>query len=56
MAVTLQASLLLRGAPTPVAEAFCAARLGEGRGLMLGSLPSGTPVGEILTRAAPAAG
>jgi len=56
MAVTLQASLLLRGAPTAVAEAFCAARLDDGRGLMLGSLPAGTPVGGILSRAAPAGG
>ena len=30
MALTLQASLLVRHAPTPVAEAFCASRLGGG--------------------------
>ncbi len=39
MALALQASLLLRQAPAAMADAFCAARLGESLGLAFGTLP-----------------
>ncbi|HEY4251866.1 MAG TPA: isovaleryl-CoA dehydrogenase [Roseomonas sp.] len=51
----LQAALLLRGAPTAVAEAFCISRLGEDAGGgAFGTLPAGLATGEILERARPA--
>ncbi|WP_305091525.1 acyl-CoA dehydrogenase family protein [Prescottella sp. R16] len=50
MALALQGSLLLQGAPTPVAEAFLAARLGPDRDLEYGSLPAGTDLAAILER------
>jgi putative acyl-CoA dehydrogenase len=53
LALALQASLLLRHAPPPVAEAFCASRLaGEGSGVF-GTLPSGIDLRAIVARAAP---
>jgi len=39
LAVAFQAALLVRHAPSAVADAFCAGRLGEARGLGLGTLP-----------------
>ncbi len=53
MASALQASLLLRVAPAPVADAFCASRLAEG-GHLFGTLPSGVDFGAILDRTLPA--
>lgn len=53
MAVTLQASVLLRHAPTPVAEAFTASRLGGEWGHVFGTLPRGVDTGLILERARP---
>jgi putative acyl-CoA dehydrogenase len=50
MAVGLQASLLVRHAPPAVADAFCAARLGDG-GPVFGTLPAGTDLGAIVERA-----
>lgn len=50
MALGLQASLLLRTAPTEVAEAFLAARLGPDRDLEYGSLPTGTDLTAIVDR------
>ncbi|MFE3292005.1 acyl-CoA dehydrogenase family protein [Rhodococcus sp. NPDC059234] len=50
MALGLQASLLLRTAPSAVAEAFLAARLGADRDLEYGSLPAGTDFAAILDR------
>ncbi|HUA75675.1 MAG TPA: acyl-CoA dehydrogenase family protein [Solirubrobacteraceae bacterium] len=50
MALALQASLLLRHSPPAVADAFCAARLGE-RGLAFGDLPRGVQGGAIVERA-----
>ncbi|WP_430332683.1 acyl-CoA dehydrogenase family protein [Rhodococcus sp. ACT016] len=50
MALGLQGSLLLRTAPTAVAEAFIGARLGADRDLEYGSLPAGTDFGAILER------
>jgi putative acyl-CoA dehydrogenase len=54
LALALQASLLLRGAPSAVAEAFCASRLGEAPGLAYGALPAGLPLEGIVARALPA--
>jgi putative acyl-CoA dehydrogenase len=50
LAVALQASLLVRHAPTVVSDAFCAARLGEG-GRAFGTLPGSADVGAIAARA-----
>src|SRR3712207_5271977 len=52
LALCLQGSLLLRHAPTAVADAFCASRLGGEAGTVLGTLPTGTPVAAIVGRAA----
>src|SRR5690242_10237114 len=53
LVLALQAALLLRSAPTPVADAFCASRLsGEAAG-PFGMLPSGAPMQAIIARAAP---
>ena len=51
LALCLQGSLLLRHAPEPVADAFCASRLGGDGRAVLGTLPAGTAVGEIIQRA-----
>ena len=50
LALALQASLLLRTAPTAVAEAFIGARLGPERGHLYGVLPAGSDLGSILER------
>ena len=50
LAVTLQASLLVRNAPHVVADAFCAGRLGEG-GRVYGTLPASVDTGAIVARA-----
>ena len=53
LAVTLQASLLIRHAPPPVADAFCAARLGDEGGRVYGTLPRGVDArGDHRARAA----
>ena len=62
--VTLQAALLVRHAPGPVADAFCASRLGSspgpgtlaGPGVPFGTLPDGLPLADVLARAAPVPG
>ncbi|MFJ6845148.1 acyl-CoA dehydrogenase family protein [Streptomyces griseoluteus] len=54
MALTLQASLLVRHAPPAVADAFCATRLGGDWGHSFGTLPSGVDLGTILERGLPA--
>jgi putative acyl-CoA dehydrogenase len=51
LALCLQGSLLLRHAPAPVADAFCASRLGGDWGAVLGTLRSGTAVDKIVERA-----
>jgi putative acyl-CoA dehydrogenase len=51
LAVALQGSLLVRYAPPPVADAFCAARLGGDGGRVYGTLPPGVDAGAILDRA-----
>ncbi|MGK5693843.1 acyl-CoA dehydrogenase family protein [Streptomyces sp. URMC 128] len=53
MALTLQASLLVRYAPPAVADAFCATRLGGDRGYAFGTLPEGADLGAIVERALP---
>lgn len=50
MALSLQASLLARHSPNPVAESFIAARLGPDRAFEYGALPTGTDLGAILER------
>ncbi len=51
MATLLQGSLLLRYAPEPVADAFCATRLGGDRGAAFGTLPAGLDLRAIIARA-----
>ncbi|WP_295642928.1 isovaleryl-CoA dehydrogenase [uncultured Methylibium sp.] len=55
LALALQASLLIRGAPAEVADAFCASRLAAdaGWGRTFGTLPGGVDVAAILARARP---
>jgi putative acyl-CoA dehydrogenase len=53
LALALEASLLLRGAPAAVADAFCASRLGDAPGLAFGALPTGLALAEIVARALP---
>jgi len=54
LALALQASLLVRSAPTAVADAFCAARLDGAGGRVYGTLPAGVDAGAIVDRALPA--
>jgi putative acyl-CoA dehydrogenase len=51
LALAFQASLLVRHAPPVVADAFCAARLGEHRGRVFGTLPAGVDGEAIVDRA-----
>ncbi|ASU84418.1 DNA alkylation response protein [Nocardiopsis gilva YIM 90087] len=53
MALTLQASLLLRYAPTPVADAFVGSRLGGEWGHVFGTLPRGTDTRTLIDRNRP---
>jgi putative acyl-CoA dehydrogenase len=53
MALALQASLLVRHSPAPVADAFCAARLGGDAGHEYGTLPAGTDFEAIVARHTP---
>ncbi|MGW7568234.1 DNA alkylation response protein [Streptomyces tendae] len=53
MALTLQASLLVRHAPPAVADAFCASRLGGDWGHAFGTLPDTAGLDGILARALP---
>jgi putative acyl-CoA dehydrogenase len=58
--VTLQAALLARHAPGPVADAFFASRLEPGAlagpGVPFGTLPDGVAAGDVIARATPAHG
>ena len=54
LALALQGSLLLRGAPAEVADAFCAARLGGDAGMHYGTLPAGADTAAIVARHTPA--
>jgi putative acyl-CoA dehydrogenase len=53
MALALEGSLLVRGAPPAVADAFCASRLSGDGGLEYGTLPAGTDFTEIIERSRP---
>ncbi|WP_419996040.1 acyl-CoA dehydrogenase family protein [Streptomyces boninensis] len=50
MALTLQASLLVRHAPHPLADAFCTSRLAGNQGLTFGTLPTTTNLTAALDR------
>jgi len=50
LALCLQGSLLLRHAPAPVADAFCASRLGGDWEAVLGTLPATTDVASLVRR------
>jgi putative acyl-CoA dehydrogenase len=51
LALALQGSLLVRSAPSAVADAFCAARLDGGGGRVYGTLPPRVDAGAIIDRA-----
>jgi putative acyl-CoA dehydrogenase len=53
LALAFQASLLVRHAPAAVADAFCAGRLGEGRGRVFGTLPRGVDAAAVVARVLP---
>jgi len=53
LALALSGSLLVRHAPAPVADAFCAARLGGAGGRVYGTLPPAADEGAIIDRAFP---
>ncbi len=53
MALALQGALLVQHAPAAVSEAFCAARLGDGRSLNYGTLPAGVDSAAIVDRHTP---
>jgi putative acyl-CoA dehydrogenase len=50
LALAMQASLLIRHSPDWVADAFCASRLGAGRGHAFGTLDGGIDTGRIIDR------
>ncbi len=52
LALAVTGSLLLRHAPNPVSDAFCATRLGGEHGAAFGTLPPGTACASIIQRAA----
>jgi len=51
IALAMQGALMLREAPTKVAEAFCAARLSGAGGLTFGTLPTGLDAAALMERA-----
>ncbi len=51
LALGMQAALLLKHAPTALAEAFCASRLQRDHGAAFGTLPGGCDVDAIVARA-----
>jgi putative acyl-CoA dehydrogenase len=53
MALALQASLLVRHGDAAVADAFCASRLADARGLAYGTLPRGVDTAAIVERHRP---
>jgi putative acyl-CoA dehydrogenase len=56
LALCLQGSLVLRHSPSAVADVFCATRLGGDWTPVLGTLPAGTPVAEVVERSLVTAG
>ncbi|WP_030991702.1 acyl-CoA dehydrogenase family protein [Streptomyces sp. NRRL S-1813] len=55
MALVLQGSLLVRHAPSEVADAFCAGRLGGDAGAAFGTLPHTLDLAAVVARARPVA-
>jgi putative acyl-CoA dehydrogenase len=53
LALVTSAALLLRHAPAAVADAWCAARLGDEAGRQFGTLPTGLDLGAICARVRP---
>jgi putative acyl-CoA dehydrogenase len=53
LALVFQAALLVRHAPAPVADAFCASRLAGTSGRAFGVLPAGVDANAIVERARP---
>ncbi|WP_369392674.1 acyl-CoA dehydrogenase family protein [Streptomyces sp. CG1] len=53
LALVLQGALLVRHAPSEVADAFCASRLGGDHGASFGTLPTGLDLKAIVERARP---
>jgi len=53
LVLALQAALLIKHSPAPVAEAFCASRLGNEGGGAFGTLPRGLDLRAIVERAGP---
>jgi putative acyl-CoA dehydrogenase len=51
IALALQGALLVRHAPTEIADAFCASRLQDDWGACFGTLPAGTAFARIIERA-----
>lgn len=61
LTLVMQAALLIRFAPAPVSDAFCASRLGErggrgGPGVTFGTLPPGLDLAAIADRTRPVFG
>lgn len=52
-AVLLQAALMIRHLPEPIAQAFCASRLGGGNARAYGALPPGNATDSLLDRTWP---
>jgi putative acyl-CoA dehydrogenase len=48
-----QAALLVRHAPAPVADAFCASRLADEPSRAFGTLPAGVDAAAVVERARP---
>jgi putative acyl-CoA dehydrogenase len=53
MALALEGSLLVRGAPPAVADAFCVSRLSGDGGLEYGTLPAVSAFQSIIARSRP---
>ncbi len=53
LVLALQAALLIKNAPAPIADAFCASRLADDWGHAFGTLPDGIDRGAIVDRAMP---
>jgi putative acyl-CoA dehydrogenase len=53
MALVFQGSLLVRFAPAPVADAFCASRLGRDWGATFGTLSASADLAALVERARP---
>lgn len=56
MALVLQGALLVRWAPSEVADAFCASRLGGDWGTAFGTLPHTLDLASVVERARPVGG